>query len=56
MKDGDGKHLTVLHLYTDYKITYKPIKEMTAVQYCAILAITEQIMKFKTKNKPFVVI
>jgi len=56
MENGDGRHLTVLHLYTDYKITDKSIGDMTPLQYNAILIITEEIMKFKHKNKAMAVI
>lgn len=56
MKNGKGKHLTILHLYTGYKITDKPLQEMTLIQYNAILVITKIIAEFKRKNKPMVVI
>ena len=56
MKNGKGKHLTLLHLYTDYKITDKPIEDMTALQYNAVLIILDEIMKYKQDNKPLVVI
>ncbi len=56
MKDGKGKHLIILHLYTDYKITDKPIGDMTLLQYNAILRISEELMRFKINNKPMVVI
>lgn len=56
MKNGKGKHLTILHLYTDYKITEKPIMDMTSLQYHAILTIANEINKFKMKNKPVVVV
>ena len=56
MKKGKGKHLVFLHLYTGYKITDKPISEMTLLQYQAILRITEEIVEYKRKNKPLVVI
>lgn len=56
MKNGKGKHLVLLHLYTNYKITDKPVEDMTLLQYNAILTITDEIIKFKTNNKPMVVI
>ena len=56
MDDGDGKHFVLLHLFTEYKITDKPISDMTPLQYQAILIIAEQIMKYKHRNKPLVVI
>lgn len=43
-------------MYTNYKITDKPIEDMTLLQYNAILIITEEIMKYKHNNKPMVVI
>ena len=56
MKNGKGRHLTVLHMYTDYKITDKSIADMTAIQYNAILIIADEIQKWKSKKKPMVVI
>lgn len=56
MKEGKGKHITLLHIFTNYKITDKPVSNMTMLQYCAIMQITEQVMKFKMKNKPLMVI
>jgi hypothetical protein len=56
MKNGKGKHLTVLHMYTDYKITEKSVSDMTMLQYNAILIIANNIQKFKGKKKPVVVI
>lgn len=56
MKNGKGKHLVLLHLYTNYKITDKPVEDMTLLQYNAILKITDEIIKFKMNNKPMVVI
>ena len=49
-------HLTLLHLFTDYRITEKSISDMTILQYRSILKITDEIEKYKTKNKPMVVI
>lgn len=45
-----------MHLYTDYKITNKPLSDMTVLQYNAIFKITDEIMKFKNGKKPMVVI
>jgi hypothetical protein len=56
LKKGEGKHLTLLHLYTNYRITEKPIKDMTLLQYNATLKIAEEIMKYKQDNKPIAVI
>ena len=56
MENGKGRHFTVLHLYTGYKLTDKPISDMTVLQYSAVLKIAEEIMKFKNGNKPMVVI
>ena len=56
MENGDGKHLIILHLYTNYKITDRPVCDMTVLQYQAILRITEEIMKYKQNNTPMVVI
>jgi hypothetical protein len=56
MEKGKGKHLTILHLYTGYKITDKSIEDMTLLQYNAVFIIAEQIQRFKTRNKPMVVI
>ena len=56
MKNGKGRHLTLIHLYTEYKFTGKDFKDLTALQYQAILVITEEIMKYKHDNKPMVVI
>ena len=41
----------MLHLYTGYKITDKPISDMTPLQYRAILEITSIINDYKMKNK-----
>ena len=43
-------------MFTDYKITDKPIAEMTVIQYNAILIIADEIQKWKSKKKPMVVI
>jgi len=56
MENGKGKHITILHLHTDYKITEKSIEDMTLLQYNAILVISQKIQQFKAKNKPMVVI
>ena len=56
LENGNGRHFTVLHLYTGYKLTDKPISDMTVLQYSAVLKIAEEIMKFKNGNKPMVVI
>jgi len=56
LKNGKGKHLTVLHMYTDYRITEKSIADMTMLQYNAILIIADNIQKFKGKKKPIVII
>lgn len=56
MEHGKGKHLTLLHLHTNYTITDKPIQDMTPLQYQAIVIIASLINRFKTKNKPMVVI
>lgn len=56
MKEGKGKHLTLLHLFTGYKITDKPISDMTALQYLAVMRIAGEISKFKSDNEPLVVI
>ena len=48
---GELKHLTLLHIYTNYKITNKDISDMTVIQYQAIIKITDEIIKFKQKNK-----
>jgi len=56
MEHGRGKHLTWLHLYTNYTITDKSIKDMTPLQYQTIVTVTSLINKFKTKHKPMVVI
>lgn len=45
-----------MHLYTDYKITNKPLSDLTLLQYNAIAEIMNQIIKFKYDNKPLVVI
>ena len=56
MRNGKGKHLVLLHIYTDYKITDKTVADMTLLQYSAILQITSEIRKWKLENKPVVVI
>lgn len=56
MSEGKGKHLTLLHLLTNYTITDKPIKDMTLLQYHAIVVITNKLMKYKYDNSPMVVI
>lgn len=56
MKKGKGKHITFLHLFTNYKITDKAMADMTLIQYTAIIQIMEHIIEFKQKNKPFMVI
>ena len=56
INDGELRHLTLLHLYTGYKITNKDLKDLTPLQYKVIMEITNEIMKFKKKNKPMVVI
>lgn len=56
LRDGKLKHLTLLHLYTDYKITDKPLSEMTLLQYSAVFKIADEIMRWKHKNKGMVVI
>lgn len=56
MENGDGKHLTILHMYTGYRITEKSIEDMTLLQYNAIIVIAEQIQKFKMNKKPMVMI
>jgi hypothetical protein len=56
LEHGKGKYLTMLHIYTDYKITDKPLSDLTVLQYQAILLIMEAVAKFKLKNKPMVVI
>ena len=43
-------------MYTDYKITDKPIEDMTVLQYQSIIIIAEEIRNFKWENKPMVVI
>ena len=43
-------------MYSNYKITDKPLSELTLLQYNAVLEITNQIIKYKQKNKPLVVI
>lgn len=45
-----------MHIYTDYKITNKPLSDMTLLQYNAILKITDEIIRFKSDNKPLVVV
>lgn len=56
MKEGKYKHFTFLHLFTDYKLTDKPISDMTVLQYTAIMQITNKIIEFKQNNKPLMVI
>lgn len=56
MKNGKGKSITILHLYTDYKITDKPLIDLTLIQYNAVMIISDEIRKYKSKNKPLVVI
>ena len=56
MKNGNGKHITILHLYTNYTITNKDIKDMTPLQYQTIKIIAQEINKWKGNNKPMVVI
>ena len=43
-------------MFTNYKITDKPMEDMTILQYAAIIRITNEIRKYKYDNKPMVVI
>ena len=43
-------------MFTDYKITEKSLSDMTVLQYKVVLEITNQIIKYKNKAKPMVVI
>ena len=45
-----------MHLFTDYKITEKSLSDMTVLQYKVVFEITNQIVKYKMKGKPMVVI
>ncbi len=56
MPKGNGAHITLMHLYTNYKITDTPLADLTIIQYKAIMYITEQISEWKNKNKPQVII
>ena len=56
MKKGKGKYLVFLHIHTNYRITDKSFSDMTTIQYQAVLIIAEEIRKYKSKNKPLVVI
>jgi hypothetical protein len=43
-------------MYTNYKLTDKPLGELTIIQYKAIMIIAQQITEWKNKHKPMVVI
>lgn len=45
-----------MHLYTNYKISDKPLADLTLIQYKAIMYIIENISEWKNKNKPIVTI
>lgn len=46
----------MLHLTTDYKITNKDLKDLTPLQYFALLIISEKIFEWKKESKPMVVL